>query len=203
MLLSQKYFFFYSRTVTKLHRVLHSGHTSFFFCNCFAFRVGSAAFRCFSGQQATGRRQVGGRHFRFVSYGQFLSSRFLPSTTIWNVSLAVRSTLDLRPIGLSVTTSMGRIFFLAESPHATAAEKKNISREIHRRAPCPRNFVFFTRNTRKNGKNLSLPSWDTVTPGHFFQLMLHQQKRAYGRVGGPSTNLEPAPLLTRSVFAIS
>ena len=112
MLLSQKYFFFYSRTVTKLHRVLHSGHTSFFFCNCFAFRVGSAAFRCFSGQQATGRRQVGGRHFRFVSYGQFLSSRFLPSTTIWNVSLAVRSTLDLRPIGLSVTTSMGRnIFF--------------------------------------------------------------------------------------------
>ena len=152
MLLSQKYFFFYSRTVTKLHRVLHSGHTSFFFCNCFAFRVGSAAFRCFSGQQATGRRQVGGRHFRFVSYGQFRSSRFLPSTTIWNVSLAVRSTLDLRPIGLSVTTSMGRIFFLAESPHATAAEKKNISREIHRRAPCPRNFVFFTRNTRKNAK---------------------------------------------------
>ena len=36
-----------------------------------AFRQGSAAFLYFSGQQASRRCQVGGRHLPFVSYGHF------------------------------------------------------------------------------------------------------------------------------------
>ena len=36
-----------------------------------AFRQGSAAFRSFSGQQASWRCQVGGRHLPTVSYGPF------------------------------------------------------------------------------------------------------------------------------------
>ena len=92
--------------------------------------------------------------FLTVAYGLTMIKLYFPlSAIIGIVSLAVRSTLDLRPIGLSVTTSMGRnIFFFAESPHATAAEKKNISCAINRRAPCPPKLRTFTRNTRKNAK---------------------------------------------------
>ena len=38
---------------------------------CFSYGQGSAAFRSFSGQQASRRCQVGGRHLPTVSYGQF------------------------------------------------------------------------------------------------------------------------------------
>ena len=45
-------------------------------------------------------------------------------TKIWIVSLAARSTLDLRPLGLSVTTCMGIIKKLAEPPQARCSRKE-------------------------------------------------------------------------------
>ena len=62
-------------------------------------RVGSAAFRCFSGQQASRRSQVGGRHLPTVSYGQFLG--FLSVQCFWN-SRMTRAIVTLGQAGSTV-----------------------------------------------------------------------------------------------------
>ena len=58
---------------------------------------------------------------------------------------------------------------MVESPHATAAEKKNISCGIHRRAPCPPNFVF-SHETHAKTQKISLPNFPNRVrwePTHF------------------------------------
>ena len=56
----------FSVRAVQLPRCLWAGQGSFLA----AFRKGSAAFLAFSGQQASRRCQVGGRHLPTVSYGQ-------------------------------------------------------------------------------------------------------------------------------------